>query len=427
MKRSLWPPIFRALPIVGIGFASSLGLGSSAGAGPPDYQAWSGHPGPDAEVRFEFGPPHLIVSLKTDDTGIYAPHAFRASDGAIFLGYYTYPDGWSPDPFPAALIRSVDNGVTWRSLGERGNLGYLFGEQADRAVLAVDCSWVRDDKGEPIYTAQSFASGQSSEPVLVKVRVHGFPKGLEPYFHLTRMVRTKNGSLVTVAFTAAAGATHAMWWDPKAPPVPWRIACLASEDEGRNWRLLSYVDPGIRTPGEPPDQSRPCEPFVAALRDGRLLCIYRIQLAHGLGEMLQSWSSDGGATWTAPVSSGVVGVDPCLLQLDDGLLLCAFGRPNVRLMYSLDGGGHWLGHTTIYAYGRKPPPAGKGDPRGERYPDSHAYTSIVALSPDTILYFFDIHQHRVPWTGLLPTDAARIEDRTNSIFAVQIKIIRHEH
>src|ERR1035438_8135829 len=82
---------------------AALGLASSASLAAADYQAWSGLRGPDSAVQFEFGMPRLIVSLKTDDTAIYAPHAFRASDGTIFLGYYTYPDGWSPDPFPPRL------------------------------------------------------------------------------------------------------------------------------------------------------------------------------------------------------------------------------------------------------------------------------------------------------------------------------------
>src|SRR5215471_5672797 len=104
-----------------------------------DYLAWSGHPGPDSSVIFEFGEPYHVVSLKTDGSGIYAPHAFRSSSGAIYLGYYPDPDDWGPEPFPAVLIRSLDEGHTWRSLGQRGNLGYLFGESSDGYVWALDC------------------------------------------------------------------------------------------------------------------------------------------------------------------------------------------------------------------------------------------------------------------------------------------------
>jgi hypothetical protein len=137
--------------------------------------------------------------------------------------------------------------------------------------------------------------------------------------------------------------------------------------------------------------------------------------------MMQAWSADSGATWTKPIPSGVVGVDPCLLQMPDGLLLCSFGRPDIRLMYSLDGGSHWQSGAVLYRYSGH-----KAGPGGEARPWSHAYTSIVALSTDRLLYFFDIHEHKMPWLGPLPAEESQPAERSNSIFAVPIRVRRGE-
>ncbi len=378
-----------------------------------------------AEVSFEFGEPYLLVSVKTGASGIYAPHAFRASSGPIFLGYYTYPDDFGPEPFPAALLRSTDNGLTWRSLGERGNFGYMFGERPDGSVLAVDCQGNVDSDGQYASTVQEFGAKGTAAPRFSKIRVHGFRKGEEPYFHLTRMVRAKDGSLVTAAYSPADGSTREMWYTNKPSAKPTRIVCLSSIDDGRSWKFLSNVALDETNRAREHRNIGLSEPFVEALPDGRLLCIYRDdrrQTGNEYRLMKQCWSADSGATWTQPVSSGVAGVDPCLLQMQNGVLLCSFGGPGVWLMYSLNGGVHWEGHTSIYSP-TSPPPRDVA-PAALRRPWSHAYTSMVALSEESGLFFFDIHEHRMPWTGRLPAAEAGPEHRANSIFAVPFRVIR---
>src|SRR5262249_21809054 len=231
------------------------------------------------------------------------------------------------------------------------------------------------------------------------------------------------GTLVTVAYVTAGGNTRDMWYSKTRLMIaPTKIVCLVSEDEGRRWRFLSDValdqapvDRRLRGIGF-------SEPFVEALPDGRLLCMYRDDRSRVEGGrelsptehrvMKQCWSSDCGITWTTSIPSGSVGVDPCLLQLKNGVLLCSFGRPRVRLMYSLDGGHTWKGQTTL-CESESPVPR-----------LSHAYTSIIPLSDERILYFFDIHEHVMPWSGRLPGAAAGRDNRTNSIFAVPIRVIR---
>jgi hypothetical protein len=424
--------------------ASALFLLAAIGrsAAPSDYQAWSMRPRPGERVQFEFGRPYLIASLKTGGSGLYAPNAFRASNGGIFLGYYTYSDGLDfVDPFPAALLKSDDSGITWYSLGERGNNGFFFGETRDKTVLAVDCMWHDHGDAGRYYAAEEFVSTGYEKPALAKISVRGFGPGQEPYFHMNRMVRAADGSLVSVLYTPSEGLTHSFWYGgPERFPNSSRILCLASTDEGSNWQLRSELTSNgrlSRSLGRAADVS---EPYVEALPDGRLLCIFRLATGRDvnslhLDSLMRCWSSDSGRTWTSPVAIGVIGVDPCLLQMKNGVLLCSFGRPDVRLMYSVDGGTVWQGFTTVYRYASKAPewiahladrgrPGRPGEADKTVFPFSHAYTSMVALSADRMLYFFDIHQHEVPWSGLLPSEPAAPLERSNSIFAFWVKIVR---
>jgi hypothetical protein len=87
------------------------------------------------------------------------------------------------------------------------------------------------------------------------------------------------------------------------------------------------------------------EGSLAALSDGRLYAVYRTG-----GMIGNSWSSDGGKTWTAPASIGFKGVAPRLHRLRNGMLAMVTGRPGpVVLWFNRDGNGeHWANPVTIF-------------------------------------------------------------------------------
>ena len=114
---------------------------------------------------------------------------------------------------------------------------------------------------------------------------------------------------------------------------------MASDDRGTSWDYLATVayDPSI-------GEESFCEPSMVLLSDGDLFCIMRTGYTHD--PMYLCWSSDRGRTWTKPVSSGVIGVDPMLIVMHDGTLVCSYGvkerdsrRRERRLMFALDGRG----------------------------------------------------------------------------------------
>jgi predicted neuraminidase len=69
--------------------------------------------------------------------------------------------------------------------------------------------------------------------------------------------------------------------------------CYLSDDDGRTWRESQRVKPGTGS----------WEPACIELKDGRVLMLMRTQM----GGQFQSHSSDGGATWSEPTLTPLVG------------------------------------------------------------------------------------------------------------------------
>jgi len=150
----------------------------------------------------------------------------------------------------------------------------------------------------------------------------------------------------------------------------YRSFLVKSTDHGENWSYLSPIayDPKVGTEGF-------CEPVMALLPDGNILCIMRTGSG---GPLYQTKSEDKGETWSKPEPTGANGVDPDLIVLSDGTLACSYGRLDPKLpsngdsiMFSTDGGLTWTDHTLIY-----PGP-------------STGYTGIEEIRPNQILYAFD--------------------------------------
>jgi len=82
-------------------------------------------------------------------------------------------------------------------------------------------------------------------------------------------------------------------------PGPNQIGTLYSDDSGRSWQRSPIFGP------PPPLSDRPegfGEPSTVELPDGRVWMVFRTRLGH----LWQAWSTDGGATWGEPTSTGLV-------------------------------------------------------------------------------------------------------------------------
>ncbi len=104
-------------------------------------------------------------------------------------------------------------------------------------------------------------------------------------------------------------------WDANA-----EIGVCESTDDGLTWRWLAEI------PSRPGDSAiNYHELHAVQAADGRLIAHIRNQNPANDRETLQSESTDGGKTWSAPRPIGVWGLPSHLLRLADGCLVMTYG------------------------------------------------------------------------------------------------------
>lgn len=170
-------------------------------------------------------------------------------------------------------------------------------------------------------------------------------------------------------------------FDPECDHVA--IGVFRSEDRGRTFSLASVVNSGHEMN----------EPTVAELPDGRL-----VQISRRNDDI--AWSSDGGRTWSEPISFGVELFDPHLVMLPNGVLACFHGSyqtGGLRVILSKDFGRTWHGPAETMGYCVDP--------------SAYGYCAPVVL-PDGTVYLAYIHSG-----GHRPADA-----RTQALWALRVRV-----
>ena len=125
------------------------------------------------------------------------------------------------------------------------------------------------------------------------------------------------------------------------------------------------------------------ETDITRTADGRLLAVIRNQ---GLLPLYQSHSSNNGATWTTPKLFPGPGVDPCVRTLENGVVVCTYGRPGVHLACSETNGDSWQVHTPILTTNMRNTHA-----VGERVAQRDltcAYTDIFVTGPNKVMIIY---------------------------------------
>jgi len=128
-----------------------------------------------------------------------------------------------------------------------------------------------------------------------------------------------------------------------------RVVLSRSSDRGHTWRYHATVavlkdDPNPELPGD--FSHGACEPSIASLPNGQMLCMIRTQHSHLPAQyrpMYVCWSDDVGKTWTKPVPTKphLMNIWPTLQVLDNGVVACIYGRPGFHVAFSLDNGHTW--------------------------------------------------------------------------------------
>ncbi|GAA3408099.1 sialidase family protein [Paenibacillus hodogayensis] len=259
----------------------------------------------------------VFFSQTKDDANLPPSVGLRMSDD----GGATWPHYQSHEWFPISLVRLPDGAIGGPSFVTE----MIGGEVSDEQWVR----WIESADGGMTWTV---AEGRLVTPVPMRSVVSGSGRG---------------GFAFTWLLDMGEGMLGAALYGYYEADTKYRTVWAQSTDRGATWSIVSTVayDPQAGPEGY-------CEPTVARVADGTLLCVMRI----GSNKPLyQSRSADNGRTWSVPVivpgpaPELAHSVLPALRSLPDGKLALSYGRPGTRMLLSEDGSGQsWTSFATTY-------------------------------------------------------------------------------
>lgn len=283
-------------------------------------------------------------------------------DGTLLLGWTEFYAGSGADHGPARLSGkiSTDGGKTW-------GVKYTLVEN-DGGQNVMEVNFLRSEEGQiHLLYCQKNSESEDCRVMLRTSADEGktwsnalqiSPAG--KYTGLTngRAIRLKSGRILLEA------------WEGND------AFCYLSDDDGATWRESQRVRPGDGC----------WEPAAIELKDGRVLMMMRT----GLGGQYQSFSDDGGETWTTPSPSALVGsaAPVCLTRIPTtGDLLAVWNhnpgtdrRNPLTSAISRDEGKTWEHYRDIEA-----------NPDG-----AWAYPAITWVDGDALLTYFSYQAGGLP-------------------------------
>ena len=356
----------------------------------------------------------------------------KLSDPSI-VGVATKPEKWGFFQFPS-IYSSQDNSVvaTW-NMSEDAVESYGKGGQGLAIYRDGGKSWTPNE-GEPpiggglllpggdrikIHTPKAIATGELKLPLPVVANKGGI--GLYKLSELPEILQgvylnrlAKGGTSWTtehnvlddpqaVRYTIS-GLFPLVWWgdiniasdgsiiagiypgfyiNEKGAVDPSGILFYRSTDEGRSWKIQGRIpyEPDLKT--DPNGDKRLAfgftEPAFEILSDGTFLCVMRSTDNFVTNSpMYISHSIDLGVTWSKPATFTWAGVLPRLLQLDNGVIVLASGRPGVQLRFCIDGKGEkWTDPFEMLPFKNESEAA-----------VSCGYTELLATGPDRFLLIY---------------------------------------
>lgn len=162
-----------------------------------------------------------------------------------------------------------------------------------------------------------------------------------------KLIEGDHGYLIQAAYPRLAfDKAPRLWAEQKTLAYKYRTCIIYSRDKGVTWNYLSTVASPEQHP-LPTQAEGYCEPDLLYLGNGSMLCVMRSGGNPG-GSMMERYtplyschSTDGGLSWTTPVAIAPFGVNPVLLRMKNGLIVCLSGRPGFFLIFSTDEGKSW--------------------------------------------------------------------------------------
>lgn len=194
---------------------------------------------------------------------------------------------------------------------------------------------------------------------------------------------------------------------------------LAHSKTGLQWHIRSII--ADKTSGLM-GKNGPSESALCRLKDGRLMCVFRLKSYARYG---QTFSSDDGKTWSAARQMDVpFSVQPSLVALPDGTVTLSGGRPGLYLWINTDGDGLTWEQVDLRENHNRTTPADyihESINITEKTPLHHlrhqttSYTQTVMLDDSHLLVAYD----RGPNGG---DKVEPISPETNSVWVVRVEL-----
>jgi len=259
-------------------------------------------------------PPDVIVARRTATRNTYFPTAERLKNGDILVVYYDSPDHVSPAG-RISIVRSTNQGRTWSDPavlvdGPRDERDPSVMETARGTVLVsyFESDMSRAPTAQGVFVVRSTDGGRTwSAPALVTSTLGGAATS-------AKIVQLENGDLLLPMYGGRGASPDAL------------AVVIRSTDDGLTWPAESEATiasaPGVSF----------VEPAIASLGGSRLFAMIRTEGAERNG--YESYSTDGGRTWSPPARTAIVAQASDLLPIrrpqDPDLLLHAWGDVSGR-------------------------------------------------------------------------------------------------
>ena len=351
----------------------------------------------------------VAVASKPEEWGFFQfPKIGRTTDGALRVGWSMHADS----------IKSYGKGGGGAAISNDEGKSWVISEQPVRAIEGVLLP--NGDRIAVVGPKALKVEELAGMPKPVGESVQNWSKAKRLFYRHSEMPLGRQGVFIK---RLRKGETewvteHAVLDDPKAlrysldglVPIVWSgnmhlaadgsiiagiypgfemkddgtidpkegIYFYRSTDEGRTWKIQGRIPYQPDLAADPKGKEREgfMEPAFEILPNGTYLCIMRTSDV-GNGPMYIAHSKDHGMTWTQPKVFTPSGVFPQLLQLQNGVIVLASGRPGVQLRFSTDGqGATWTDPLELFPYYNA---------------DQHTscgYTSLLATGPDRFLMVY---------------------------------------
>jgi hypothetical protein len=292
-----------------------------------------------------------VVDTNVKDVNFTYAHRF--TDGTISLSHSV---GQHLTPEETSILQvSHDNGQTWQTPSPGTQLPHISSTNLPGGGAAMLSRWDADPSTP--HTTWGLMTHKWASSSSTPTQTYGtvtFPFATSYLMMHRSLVELDNGDWVATAYGL-----------DNADPSILSSYVIGSADQGQTWNYLASIGSGAGPGGEGYNESS-----LVELANGNLLALMRTDNTHPAA-LMQTKSSDGGLTWSAPIQIADYGVDPAIILLQNGALVASSGRPGMYILVDFSGtGDHWQ-EVPIYS--------GVGS----------SYTSLVELEPNVIGLFYD--------------------------------------